>query len=148
MSETSRPTSNDPALFRQEAELTPLEERCSDGTPDLDENIDWYIEEKRALAHLYPNSLVDLGRQGIVKVCVLGPDGLYDVEPEETELCPDFAPDLNENIDWYTEERRALAHLYPNSLVDLGRQGIVKVCVLGPDGLYELEPDKAEEEES
>ncbi|MDE0700158.1 MAG: hypothetical protein F4Y27_11420 [Acidimicrobiaceae bacterium] len=48
--------------------------------------------------------------------------------------CEDFVPDPDESIDLYTEERLALRHLYPNTLVDLGRAGVIKMRVFREDG--------------
>ncbi|MCY3851349.1 MAG: hypothetical protein OXF75_11195 [Acidimicrobiaceae bacterium] len=45
-----------------------------------------------------------------------------------------FFPDSDEAIDLHTEERLALRHLYPNTLVDLGRAGIIKMRVFREDG--------------
>ncbi|MCY4257999.1 MAG: hypothetical protein OXE04_06905 [bacterium] len=157
MPETSPQTSNDPALFRQAfegatdfadflnrlAELgyTHLDiaqacvaeqnsERCepertlpeqSAGEPDDSTNVP---------SHLSPQETTEAAI------------------PEYEKYFAEFTPDPDETMDLYLEERMALKHLYPNSLVDLGRQGIIKVCVLGPDGLYEIEPDQAQEADS
>lgn len=42
-----------------------------------------YVAERDALKHLYPGTIVDLGRAGIVKVRAFGWDDVYDVEPDE-----------------------------------------------------------------
>ena len=44
------------------------------------------------------------------------------------------------------EEREAVRHLYPNSLVDLGRQGVIRMRVFREDGSsYFLPEDDAAE---
>lgn len=66
----------------READIAWFEEFCK-------ENIEpgslssLYLEEREALRKIYPGTLVDLGRQGIVQVRVLGEDGWYDVEPDQ-----------------------------------------------------------------
>ncbi len=42
------------------------------------------------------------------------------------------------------EEREALRHIYPNSLVDLGREGIIKVRVFREDGSSYFLPEDEE----
>lgn len=42
------------------------------------------------------------------------------------------------------EEREALRHIYPNSLVDLGRTGIIKVRVFREDGSSYFLPEDEE----
>lgn len=42
------------------------------------------------------------------------------------------------------EEREALRHIYPNSLVDLGRQGIIKMRVFREDGSSYFLPSEEE----
>lgn len=42
------------------------------------------------------------------------------------------------------EEREALSHIYPNSLVDLGREGIIKVRVFREDGSSYFLPEDEE----
>ncbi len=44
------------------------------------------------------------------------------------------------------EERDALRHLYPNSLVDLGRRGIIRVRVFREDGSSYFLPEDEEAE--
>ncbi|WP_419924110.1 hypothetical protein [Candidatus Poriferisocius sp.] len=44
------------------------------------------------------------------------------------------------------EEREALRHIYPNSLVDLGRQGIIKMRVFREDGSSYFLPEDEEAE--
>lgn len=63
------------------------------------------------------------------------------------KLCEDFVPDPDESINLYTEERLALKHLYPGTLVDLGRAGIIKMRVFREDGSSYFLPE-AEEAES
>lgn len=43
-----------------------------------------YVEERRALRHLFPGTLADLARDGIVKVRLFGEDGWEDV-PERPQ---------------------------------------------------------------
>ena len=45
-----------------------------------------------------------------------------------------------------TEERDALRHLYPGSLVDLGRQGIIRMRVFRDDGTSYFLPEDEEAE--
>ena len=72
--------------------LRPLEEKqaaIAEFRKFCDENIEpgslssLYLKERRALRKIFPGTLVDLGRQGIVKVRVFGNDGWYDVEPDQ-----------------------------------------------------------------
>ena len=72
--------------------LRPLEEKqaaIAEFRTFCDENIEpgslssLYLKERRALRKIFPGTLVDLGRQGIVKVRAFGNDGWYDVQPDQ-----------------------------------------------------------------
>ncbi len=76
--------------------LRPLEEKqaavaefrkfCDENlVSDSDEIMSLYLEERAALGKIYPNTLVDLGRAGIIKMRVFREDGSSYFLPEEEE---------------------------------------------------------------
>lgn len=70
-------------IEEKEAAIAEFRTFCDENiAPYADEIMASYMEERAALREIYPGTLVDLGRQGIIKVRALGENGWYDVEPE------------------------------------------------------------------
>ena len=66
------------ARYRKFCEENFVEQSCGLGSASS-----LHLEERRALSRIFPGTLVDLGRKGIIKVRAFREDGSwYDVEPD------------------------------------------------------------------
>ena len=75
--------------------LRPLEEKlaaiaefrkfCEENIGSDDDITSAYLEERAALREIYPNTLVDLGRAGIIKMRVFREDGSSYFLPDDLE---------------------------------------------------------------
>ena len=71
----------------REAEVARYRKFCEENfveqSSELGSASSLYLEERRALSRIFPGTLVDLGRKGIIKVRAFREDGSwYDVEPD------------------------------------------------------------------
>ena len=74
-------------LEEKEAAIAEFRKFCDENiAPDADEIMSLYLEERAALRKIYPGTLVDLGRQGIIKMRVFREDGSSYFLPEEEEV--------------------------------------------------------------
>ena len=72
-------------LEEKEAAIAEFEKFCAENIGSDSGIMDAYLEERAALSKIYPNTLVDLGRAGIIKMRVFREDGSSYFLPEDEE---------------------------------------------------------------
>lgn len=87
--ESAEPESNGPDFRTVEEKRTAMKEfrekHFPPGKYPPESLTSSYLEERAALKHIYPNTLADLGRQGIIKVRVFREDGSSYFLPADEE---------------------------------------------------------------